>query len=290
MLLGAESVILQGRAGFELEPTTYDLEYFLNRRPFKKAMEQVCDFNYYTTREGSPFSFSGHFVIHYHFSYDMEKLLTNLKELKELLRKTKFYRKVQEIRTFVDKVPDRWQDFNTFSEISNFMNYMIDWCKTDGAASQCFHYTIENDISKNIEFQKHFYAKMTRPMISVVESNGWEREVWRWWLDVPQDKNTIDKLLELCQRFIQLGETDQKIGKTSYHVNLVAKEFADINFDSNRCTYLSANNQASGKVDAKKIDKLIKMNDDDLFQALYKGGIAKIFVKPEVAEHGLADG
>jgi len=269
-------------------PNKYDSYYFVNRRPFKKAMESVCDFNYYTTREGSPLSFSGHFVIHYHFSYDMEKLLTNLKELKALLRKTKFYRTVQEIRNFVENVPDRWQDFHSYGDMSNFISYMIDWCKTDGAASQCFKYTIENDISKNIEFQKHFYAKMTRPMISVIESNGWEREVWRWWLDVPKEHEVVVKLVALQERFDRLGSTDQKIGKTAYKVSFVAKEYDSIRFDSNACTYLSANNRTSGKINAKEIERLIRLDNDALFEAVYKGGISKIFEREVL--HGLASG
>lgn len=284
---GAGSVILQRRVA-DLESTTYDLDYFENRKPFKKVMERVCDFSYYTRMEGSPSSFWGHYTIHYYFSYDMDRFLNSLPELKRLLRKTKIYRHVEETQKMVESIPDDWRGFSSYNELSNLLWELIDLSKPNGAANQHYHYDIANDVRQTFGFQKYFYGKMTRPMISVVESNGWEREAWRWWLDVPTQPEEIEALTSLQARFEKLGFIDQKLAKTRYVVDFVGKEYSAIDFDSNACTYLSAHNRTSGKLNIKQINMLINMNDDDLFQAVYKGGIMSIFEKE--SEDGLADG
>lgn len=110
-----------------MESTTHDFDYFENRKPFKKVMERVCDFSYYTRMEGSPTSFWGHYTIHYYFSYDIDKFLNSLFELKRLLRKTKIYRHVEETQKMVESIPDDWRGFSSYNELSNLlwelMNY-----------------------------------------------------------------------------------------------------------------------------------------------------------------------
>lgn len=257
----------------------YDYEYFSNRKPFKRAMERVCDFSYYTTMDGSPSSFFGDYTINYHFAYDMEKFLNNLSELKQILRRTKMYRCLEETRKMVESIPDDWRDFESYFKIANLMWELIDLSKSNGTSSQCYHYDVVNDVRQNLEFQSHFYKKMARPMISLIESNGWEKETWRWWIDVPQDKNKLDKLVALQERFVQLGEVSQKIGKTLYKVDLIAKEFDSIPFASERCTYMRAHNYVSGRIDIDAIDRLIGLDNDNLFESIYKGGIVTIFAK-----------
>lgn len=256
----------------------FDWSYFADRRPFKKSMEQVCDFGYYTRMEGSPLSFRGHYTIHYYFSFDMEKLLNGFRSLKQLLRRTKAYRCVVEIRELVEEIPDDWKDFCSHDALAATIFDLIELCKPSGTSSQHYHYDgVKNDNRQDFAFQQHFYGKMVRPMISISENNGWEREIWRWWLDVPDEPEVVAKLMELQKRFERLGAIDQKIGKTTYRVSFVAKEYDDIRFDSEACTYLSANNRVSGKIDMKAIKRLVSLNNDALFEAVYKGGIAKIF-------------
>lgn len=237
-------------------------------------MERVCDFSYYTDTERSHW---GSYNVRYYITFNVDKLLNNFGELRTQLKRTKFYKSVESVKEIIDAIPDTWMGFDTYDDMMNTVNWLIRFSKSNNCTSQSFEYEFIDDIREEVKIQNHFYKNMKCPVISFVEHNGWENETWKWWFDVPKDLYHMSKVMKFRERLKKLGIIDQKVGKTFYSIMLGSREYESVNFDSEACSYMSANTFVNGEIKVDEIDRLIAMNDDDLFDALYKGGVMTIF-------------
>lgn len=268
-----------------------DLYYFSDKKPLLKIMKEYADYSCETWNSRSGM-FGDCITVNYEISYDFDKLINNLSNIKEESKKLKAYKKCKAFRDAIDSIPDNYNEYKRYSDLIEWenglgktkeygmvsdINFLLEYCRKE--ADSCnFHYDVKNDIRKTYSFQSMFSKNFKMPMFSLVEKNGWEREMWKWWIEL-KSEDDMKLLVDLNKRLIELGEIDQKIGKTSYHINFILQEMDNINFSSEACSYMSANNRLEGVLDKKYINNLIDMDNQSLFEALYKGGLKKIVIE-----------
>lgn len=270
-----------------------ELWYFSDKKPLLKIMKEYADYSCETwmTREGS---FRNYVVVNYEIGYDFKKLINNLSVIKEKAKRLKAYKKCEEFRDRMDSIPNDYRNYKRYTDLIKWegrsgdivetgmvsdINFLLEFCRKE-SGSYSLYYDVKNDIRNTYEFQVLFKDTFDKPMFSLVEVNGWEREMWKWWTPL-KNENDMRLLSVLNNRLIELGKVDQKIGESSYSINFALNEFDSIKFDSQRCSYMDANNLLEGEIDHEHINKLIKLGDQELFEALYKGGLTNVIKKGE---------
>ncbi len=246
-------------------------DYFSKRTPFKNILTKYCDLDIYCYRTGSPLC--GNFYYTYDISYDQQKVVDNLIDIKKSLLKTKCAKMLDSARELANNIPDTIDGFKNAFEINRLMNSLIcDYCIRDTEHSKRFKWDVKNSFAKNIEYAKKCAAKMKRPIMSICEVNGWERESWNFYFDYPQNDMEIKTLENLSKKFQQIGKVNQVIGDSFFEISFTPKEYESVNF--NLCRgYMPKNNFLDGRLDYTRLNELTSMSNEGCFDALYKGGI-----------------
>ena len=246
-------------------------DYFRKRTPFKNTLIKYCDLDIYCYRTGSPLW--GSFYYTYDISYDQQKVVDNLIEIKKSLLKTKCAKMLDGARELVNNIPDTIDGFKNAYEINRLMSSLIcEYCIRDTEHTKSFKWDVKNSFAKNIDYAKKCAGKMKRPIMCIYEVNGWERESWGFYFDYPKTDNEIKTLENLSEKFQQIGKVNQVIGDSFFEVLFTPKEYESVNFDC-RGGYMPKNNFLDGKLDYKKLDELTCVSDENCFDAFYKGGI-----------------
>jgi len=252
-------------------------EYYETRKPFFKILNEICDFNY-TVEQERKYGFLGtvNIILKYYISYDEQKLINNFNIIIDKIKKTKAYKKCKNIKEKIDKIKLSPYEYETYFDLKNIINFLLDFSIKHSECSMSFGWDIKNPLSKNEEMLNYFKNKMIKPIMFFNEQNGWERELWQFGFDYPQTEEEIQILKKISNRFDILGEIDQKIGKTSYHVNFIPKEYDEIKWGMGRASYMSSPQFIVGKINISKIREWINLDNDSLFDKLYKGGLKEL--------------
>ena len=252
---------------------TYDYEYFATRAPYRKIFKELCDLDIYTWRDGS----GSYAVQHYSISYDQEKFVKNLPAIKEKMLKTKFAKTIKEEAAYIKGLPNSLDDFKNAYEINKVASDLIcDGCIRKDASSIRYEWDVKPRCSDKIEFNQACAKKMERPMVKFTEYNGWEREVWNFYFDFPNEER-LSVLIKLKERLAAMPEVNQRVGKTRFELKLVPEEYDKVNWDSKRTHYMAHNNLMVGDVNVGKIEEIINFSNDALFEFCYKGGVRNLF-------------
>ena len=83
-------------------------------------------------------------------------------------------------------------------------------------------------------------------------------------------------LERLATRLNELGEINQVLGNSHLEVIFVPVEYDSINFEY-RGGYMPKNNFMDGRVNIDKVNEIIALDNDKLFDFLYKGGCRLLF-------------
>lgn len=253
----------------------YDYEYFSTRAPYRNIFKEFCGLDTYSWSEGS-----GSYRIQcYSISYDQEEFVKNLPLIKEKMLKTKFAKTIKEEAEYINALPNSLDDFKNAYEINKIASRLIcDGCIRKGASSIRYEWEVKPRYSENAEFNQACAKKMERPMVKFVEYNGWEREFWNFYFDFPNDEE-FDVLIRLKDRLAAMPEIDQRVGKTHFELKLVPEEYDKINWESKRMHYMPFNNLMTGSIGIDKIEEIINLSEDALFDLFYKGGVRDLFKK-----------
>lgn len=255
----------------------YDYEYFVTRAPYRNILKELCDLDTYSWREGS----GCYATQHYSISYDQEKFVKNLSAIKEKMLKTKFAKTIEEETEYIKGLPNSLDDFKNAYEINKIASRLIcEGCIRRGASSIHYEWDVKPRYSDNIQFNQACAKKMDRPMVKFTEYNGWEREVWNFYFDFPNEED-FDILSKLKERLAAMPEVDQRVGKTRFELKLVPEEYGSVNWDSKRTFYMAHNNLMIGDINIGKVEEIIDFSDDALFEFCYKGGVRSLFDKEE---------
>ena len=253
----------------------YNWEYFKNKTPYKKTLEELCDLDIDSWREGS----GNYAVQHYSISYNQEKFVQNLPLIKKKLMKTKFAKMIESEMQYVKNLPETIDDFKNAYEINRMASDLIrDGCIRKGSSSIHYEWDVEPRYSDNIKFNQACAAKMKHPVIKFFEINGWERERWNFYFDFPSDEE-FAVLSKLGKRLAEMPPVNQRIGMTSFEISLVPVEYDSVNWNSNRTSYMRHNNFISGKLNIDKVSETLDFSDNALFEFFYKGGVENLFIK-----------
>lgn len=253
----------------------YDYEYFATRAPYRNILKELCDLDIYTWRDGS----GSYAIQHYSISYDQEKFVTNLPTIKAKLLKTKFAKTIDTEAEYIKSLPNSLDDFKNAYEINKIASNLIcEGCIRKGASSIRYEWDVSPRYSDNIKFNQECAKKMDRPMVKFTEYNGWEREVWNFYFDFPNEEY-LGVLGRLKERLAVMPEVNQRVGTTRFELKLVPEEYDKVNWDSKRTHYMAHNNLMIGDINIGKIEEIIDFSDDALFEFCYKGGVRSLFDK-----------
>lgn len=255
----------------------YDYEYFLNRAPYRKILENLCDLRIDSYRSSS----GCHATQHYDISYDQLKFVQNLPEIKRRLLNTKFAKCVEDEAEYIKKIPDSLDEFKNAYAISRVASDLIaDGCIRRGASSIRYTWEIQNRFSTDVGFNAACAAKMVaksaKPIAKFIEVNGWERERWNFYFNFPNAEE-LELLDRLSKRLFSMPPVNQHIGKTYFELCLVPEEYDSVNWDCNRTHYMRYNNFVAGKLNTEKVAEVLTFSDDALFEFFYKGGAQNLF-------------
>ena len=257
----------------------YDYEYFASRAPYRKIFQEYCDLDTYSWSEGS----GSYRVQRYSISYDQEKFVKNLPVIKEKMLKTKFAKTIEEEAEYIKGLPESLDDFKNAYEINKIASNLIcEGCIRKGASSIRYEWEVKPRYSESAEFNKACAKKMERPMVKFTEYNGWEREVWNFYFDFPNEED-FDVLVKLKERLAAMPAVNQRIGTTHFELKLVPEEYDKVNWDSKRTHYMAHNNLMTGRINLAKIEEVISFSNDALFEFCYKGGVRFLFNKEDAA-------
>lgn len=249
-------------------------EYYANKKPYRKILEEEIDLCIYSYMQGSPF-FGNHYVV-YEISYDMQKFISNMPHIRERLLRTKMAKNVETQTQKIMRIPDTIEEFKNAYAINRVISdLVIDGCIVNSDSSKCFHWDVSNKMSLDADFNKYCAEKMKRPLAKIVEINGWERESWRFYFDYPNDEE-YEVLERLSERFNKLGKVNQVIGESSLELYFVPEEYDGINFEY-RGGYMAKNNFMDGKLDIDKVNEVIGYDNERFFNFFYKGGCRNLF-------------
>lgn len=249
-------------------------EYYANKKPYRKILEEEIDLCIYSYMQGSPF-FGNHYVV-YEISYDMQKFISNMPHIRERLLRTKMAKNVETQTQKIMRIPDTIEEFKNAYAINRVISdLVIDGCIVNSDSSKCFHWDVSNKMSLDADFNKYCAEKMKRPLAKIVEINGWERESWRFYFDYPNDEE-YEVLERLSERFDKLGKVNQVIGESSLELYFVPEEYDGINFEY-RGGYMAKNNFMDGKLDIDKVNEVIGYDNERFFNFFYKGGCRNLF-------------
>ena len=249
-------------------------EYYANKKPYRKILEEEIDLCIYSYMQGSHF-FGNNYVV-YEISYDMQKFISNMPHIRERLLRTKMAKNVETQTQKIMRIPDTIEEFKNAYAINRVISdLVIDGCIVNSDSSKCFHWDVSNKMSLDADFNKYCAEKMKRPLAKIVEINGWERESWRFYFDYPNDEE-YEVLERLSERFNKLGKVNQVIGESSLELYFVPEEYDGINFEY-RGGYMAKNNFMDGKLDIDKVNEVIEYDNEKFFNFFYKGGCRNLF-------------
>ncbi len=251
----------------------YNWEYFKNKTPYRKILEDFCDLNICSWRTGS-----GYYAVqHYNISYNQEKFVQNLPLIKEKLMKTKFAKTIESEMAYVKNLPETLNDFENAYAISRVVSHIIcDGCIRKGSSSIHYKWDIKSRYSDDIEFNQTCATKMNRPVIKFSETNGWEREHWNFYFKFPTNEEII-VLDKLAKKLAEMPPVNQRVGTTSFQLNFVPVEYNSVNWNSNRTSYMRHNNFIQGKLNIDKVSEVLDFSNNALFEFFYKGGVENLF-------------
>ena len=254
----------------------YDYEYFNNRTPFRSILAKYCDFSVDTYRSGS--YNCGNVVQHYEISYDAALFMQNIVEIKKALLKTKFCKCVEGMREKIEKIPENIEDYENAYALNKIVSDIVtNGCISHRASSARYYWDVKNKFSDNMEYNISCAKKMQKPVIRLLEVNGWEREAWNFYFDFPFDEKEIETLQKLADRLSKMPKVQQCNGLSSFEVMFVPKEYDSINWGI--CHgYMPKHNYVEGCVNIEKVEELLSKSDNYIFEYLYKGGICNLFV------------
>ena len=225
--------------------TSYD--YYKDKKPYRRILEEEIGLEIFSYMQGSPF-WGNQYVV-YDISYDMQKFIDNMPRIRERLLKTKIAKNIEEERQRILAIPDT---------VDEFINAYAD-----------------NRLSLDADFNRCCAEKMKRPVAKIFEVNGWERESWNFYFDYPNPED-YEVLERLATRLNELGEINQVLGNSHLEVIFVPVEYDSINFEY-RGGYMAKNNFMNGRVNIDKVNEIIALDNDKLFDFLYKGGCRLLF-------------
>ena len=249
-------------------------EYYANKKPYRKILEEEIDLEIYSYMQGSPI-WGNHYVA-YEISYDMQKFVSNMAHIRERLLKTKMAKNVESQTQKIMRIPDTIEEFKNAYAINRIISdLVIDGCIVNSDSSKCFHWDISNRMSLDGDFNKYCAEKMNRPMAKIFEACGWERESWRFFFDYPNEEE-YEVLERLSNRFSELGRVNQVLGESFLEVHLVPEEYESINFEA-RGSYMPRNNLCEGKLNIDKVNEVIEYDNERFYNFFYKGGCRNLF-------------
>lgn len=253
----------------------YDYEYFNQRTPFRSVMHKFCNLEIDTYRTGS-YSF-GSVTQNYDISYDAAMFMENIVEIKQALLKTKFCKYVEGMKEKIEKIPETLDDYENAYAINRVVSDIIlDGCISHKASSHRYNWNVKNRFSDNMDFNISCAKKMIKPVIRLLEVNGWEREAWNFYFDFPFNDNQMSVLQKLADRVNKMEKVQQCNGKSYFEIMFVPKEFESINWGI--CHgYMNKNNYIEGTLNIDKVEELLGQTDNYIFEYLYKGGTRNLF-------------
>lgn len=253
----------------------YDYEYFNQRTPFRSAMHKFCNLEIDTYRTGS-YSF-GSVTQNHDISYDAALFIQNIVEIKQALLKTKFCKYVEGMKEKIEKIPETLDEYENAYSINKVVSDIImDGCISHKASSHRYNWDVKNRFSEDMDFNISCAKKMEKPVIRLLEVNGWERESWNFYFDFPFDENQMSVLQKLADRVSKMEKVHQCNGDSYFEIMFVPKEFDSINWGI--CHgYMNKNNYIEGTLNVDKIEELLRYTDNGIFEFLYKGGIQNLF-------------
>lgn len=252
--------------------TSYD--YYANKKPYRKILEEEIDLCIYSYMQGSPV-WGNHYVV-YDISYNMQKFVNNMPHIRERLLKTKIAKNIENERKKISAIPDTIEEFKNAYAINRILSDLIvNGCIVQSDSSKCFHWEIDNKMSLDADFNKYCAEKMNRPVAKIFEACGWERESWRFFFEYPNDEE-FEVLQRLGKRFEELGRVNQVLGESFLEVHLVPEEYDSINFEA-RGSYMPRNNYCEGKLNIDKVNEVIGYDNEAFYNFFYKGGCRNLF-------------
>lgn len=249
----------------------YDWKYFKNKTPFRNILSKYADLSidsYWTS------SCAGSRHYRYTISYDQKKFIENISVIKKAVLKTKMCQYLEHIRAKVEAIPESLSEYANAYDINRvFSDLFLDGCMRQSQHSISYYWEVTNSFADDVEFNKACAKKMTRPMLKLNEVNGWERESWNFYFDYIDN----ELITQLSERLNNMPKVDQKIGKSYFTLNLVPIEFDSVNFNGKCYGYMPKHNLVEGTMNMVKLKEILELDDNGLFEFLYKGGIRDLF-------------
>jgi hypothetical protein len=258
-------------------------EYYESKKPFNKIMKKYCDYECVVSISGSDRGWSNNFCVEYNISYDEGKLVEKLSDILVAIKKTKAYKKCSEIQEAVNnRIKPNISEYGCFDDFSSAVNLILELSRKDADGHCRYEWDIKDRVVYNIEVQKEFAKKIKNPKFSITECNGWEREKWKVYFPYPKTDKEFEAILNLKKRFEKLGKIDQKVGLTAYYLRIVAEseDFANEMESKVLNRGWGPSVQIIDKpISVTKINKLIELDNDEFFSAIYKLGFIKEITK-----------
>lgn len=213
----------------------------------------------------------------YEIAYDAKKLIENWNEIVSAIMNTKCTGHKNIVKFFKSDI----SDYNTWQHWCMDRNILtLDFGVSDTKSSHEYRYKIANSyclFDLKTEFMKKLLAPKNieaydKPVLFFVERNGWERETWKFGIDLKKNISNIELISKLYNRLSKFKSIDQKVGKTSFFIDSKINEYTDIKWMS-KVGYMSSPMYLDGKLNADKIKEIIEADDSKIFDMLYKGNI-----------------
>jgi len=243
--------------------------------PFRELMRELCAWGCtYERKTCAGWLFPVQVNV-YHITYDEQQMRDNWSEIVKRVKKKQCYLRADpELKGMIDKLRESIDAYD--GDIPAFYqdrNFLIEGCHSKEGS---YDYDIKNQhVSLVSDYSKLIKTKL-RPLAYFAEHNGWEREVWRFYFDYPTDPEDINVLNSLKSRLAAMKPIDQVIGKTTFRVVLDPIEYEEVDFYGSKASYLRSRSFIGSHLNRDAIMVLISLDDQGIFNALYKGGFCTL--------------
>jgi hypothetical protein len=213
----------------------------------------------------------------YEIAYDAKRLIENWNELRSAIISTRCTGYKDVVKYFKGDI----SDYDTWQQWCRDRNILtLDFWTSGTKFSHEYRYRIDNAdylMDLRSEFMKKLLTPENieaydKPVLFLVEKNGWERETWKFGIDLKNNISNIELISKLYNRLSKFKAIDQKVGKTSFFIDDKINEYTDIKWMYKE-GYMSSPIYLDGKLKADKIREIIEADDGKIFDMLYKGNI-----------------